>query len=138
MPLRFYPKAGHILLCDFERGFVAPEMVKNRPVVVLSHKETHNRRLCTVVPLSTSTPAPLAAWHYRLAENPLPAALGTGNRWAEAEDVWVKGDMLYTVSFERLDKFHKKTRAGREYVAPTLTPNDFHGVCAAVKAYLRF
>ncbi|WP_350029107.1 type II toxin-antitoxin system PemK/MazF family toxin, partial [Caballeronia sp. GAFFF1] len=61
-----------MLMCDFSRGFVPPEMVKKRAVVVISRSETHGRRLCTVVPLSTTAPAPALAWHVLLTQNPLP------------------------------------------------------------------
>ena len=45
--------------------------------------------------------------------------------------------MIYTVSFERLDKLHRKTRSsGREYFVPRLSAEDFQGVIACLKAYL--
>ncbi len=53
------------------------------------------------------------------------------------KELWVKCDMIYTVSFERLDKLHRKTRAkGREYFVPRLDTNDMRGVISGVKAYL--
>ncbi|WP_164699520.1 hypothetical protein [Pseudomonas sp. BRG-100] len=33
MALYYHPKQGDVLLCDFTRGFVAPEMLKIRKVV---------------------------------------------------------------------------------------------------------
>jgi mRNA interferase MazF len=46
---------GQILICDFSSGFVEPEMVKVRPVVVISPKPRKSiHSLCTVVPLSTT------------------------------------------------------------------------------------
>ncbi|WP_091190065.1 type II toxin-antitoxin system PemK/MazF family toxin [Formivibrio citricus] len=130
MPLNhFYPKPGHILLCDFTRGFIEPEMVKRRPVVVISPASTHSRKLCTVVPLSTTAPDPAQDWHYLLRNNPCPDTLAYAQ-------IWAKGDMLYTVSFERLDKLHRRTRNGREYYAPLMDKGDYSGVLAAVKAYL--
>lgn len=128
MPLHgFYPKPGHILLCDFGRGFVAPEMVKTRQVVVISPATTHIRRLCTVVPLSTTAPSPEEDWHYLIKKN---------HRAEDIQQVWVKGDMLYTVSFDRLDKLHRKTRKGREYFVPMLDTTDLDGAMHAVRAYL--
>lgn len=44
--------------------------------------------------------------------------------------------MIYTVSFDRLDKAHRKTRGGREYFVPRLCPNDLEAVINGVKAYL--
>lgn len=132
MPLHpaYYPKQSHVLLCNF-KGFVAPEMVKVRPVVIISPSARHGSRLCTVVPLSTTAPSPVAAWHDKLSKNPNPV---------EHEDleVWAKCDMLYTVSFARLDKFHRKTRDGRQYLAPAMNHEDFARVLAGVKAYLAF
>ena len=36
MPIKEHPPAGTILICDFETDFKLPEMVKIRPVVVVS------------------------------------------------------------------------------------------------------
>lgn len=130
MPLNhFYPKLGHVLICDFTRGFVAPEMLKHRPVVVISPGTTHIRKLCTVVPLSTTQPATVMGWHFPLSASPLPET-------PAHIQVWAKCDMLYTVSFDRLDKLHRKRRQGREYFAPKVSPADLHGILQAVRAYL--
>ena len=130
MPLHkfYYPKQSHILRCDF-RGFIAPEMVKTRPVVIISPSARHGGKLCTVVPLSTTAPNPVAAWHVRLSKNPNPIE-------KEEIEVWAKCDMLYTVSFDRLDKFHRKTRNGREYLSPAMNYEDFQKVLEGVRAYL--
>jgi len=45
--------------------------------------------------------------------------------------------MLYTVSFERLDKPHRRTRAGREYYMPRITGDDWANILDAVKSYLK-
>ncbi len=117
------------MLCDFTRGFVAPEMVKIRKVIVISPAATHGRRLCTVVPISSTAPEAMQDWHYILRTNPLAT---DGHR-----QLWAKCDMLYTVSFDRLDKLHRRTRrGGREYFVPRLTQEDLSGVIAAIKAYL--
>ncbi|WP_048330253.1 type II toxin-antitoxin system PemK/MazF family toxin [Stutzerimonas stutzeri] len=129
MPLYYHPKQGDVLLCDFTRGFVAPEMVKVRKVIVISPAATHVRKLCTVVPISSTPPEIEQDWHYILRTNPLPS-----DGYLQ---LWAKCDMLYTVSFDRLDKLHKKTRrGGREYFVPRLTDEDLAGVLAGVKAYL--
>lgn len=129
MPLDYYhPKQGDVLYCDFTRGFVAPEMLKVRKVVVISPSATNRRRLCTVVPISTTAPEHEEAWHHILRQNPLES---DGHI-----QLWVKCDMLYTVSFARLDKPHKKTRKGRQYFVPRLTDEDLQAVLACVKAYL--
>jgi len=64
MPLKFQPKAGSVVICDFH-GFVVPEMVKKRPVVIIA-KHKHNSQLVTVVPLSTTQPKPVAPYHHKL------------------------------------------------------------------------
>ena len=50
-----YPVApGTLLLCDYALGgFKEPEMVKRRPVIVISPRLRHRDHLCTVVPLSS-------------------------------------------------------------------------------------
>lgn len=55
LPSLYFPKQSHVLKCDF-KGFVAPEMIKVRPVVIISPSSRHGVRLCTVVPLSTTPP----------------------------------------------------------------------------------
>ena len=95
MAIQFNPEQGTILVCDFS-GFVAPEMVKRRPVVVLSPRLRKRDGLCTIVPLSTTTPREVAAYHFKLHVTPvLPEPYN-------AEYHWVKADMVYTVSFDRL------------------------------------
>jgi uncharacterized protein YifN (PemK superfamily) len=57
-------------MCDF-KGYVVPEMVKIRPVVVVA-RNRKNRKLVTVVPLSTTAPDALEDHHHELGANPLP------------------------------------------------------------------
>lgn len=129
MPLGFYfPRPGDVLICDYCTGFVPPEMVKHRPVVVVSGRERHGGRLCTVVPLSTTPPRPVQAWHYQL-----PIAIPGWDG-----DSWAKCDMLSTVSFDRLDKPHTRKRSGRVYHTVRLPESDLAAVRAAVLAYLAF
>ena len=95
MAIKFHPEQGTILVCDFH-GLNAPEMTKRRPAIVLSARLRQRQGLCTVVPLSTTTPKPQMAYHYRLHTTPhLPAPY-------DADYHWVKADMVYTVSFARL------------------------------------
>ncbi len=51
--LSTHPQVGSTLICNYGTGFVAPEMVKRRPVVVISRLR-RRADLCTVVPLSTT------------------------------------------------------------------------------------
>lgn len=64
MALTFHPKPGMALMCDFNTGFVAPEMIKKRPVVVVSPRPRRSNQLCTIVPLSTTRPDPVEPYHH--------------------------------------------------------------------------
>lgn len=101
MAITFHPKAGAVLVCDF-RGYVEPEIVKMRPVVVVSPNHLRRPGLVTVIPLSTTPPLYVEAYHYLLHGNPVPGS--------EAEAVWAKCDLIATVSIERLDR--KKVSRG--------------------------
>jgi len=52
MSIPYHPEQGTILICDF-KGFIDPEMVKRRPVVVVSPRLRQRGKLCAVVPLGT-------------------------------------------------------------------------------------
>jgi uncharacterized protein YifN (PemK superfamily) len=95
VPLTFHPDPGTIVLCDFT-GFRAPEMVKVRPVVVLSPRFRRHQDVVTVVPLSTRRPEPVEPFQHRLRPDAYPPAAD--------RDVWVKSDMLTTVALTRLDR----------------------------------
>ncbi|MEC7546540.1 MAG: type II toxin-antitoxin system PemK/MazF family toxin [Pseudomonadota bacterium] len=99
MPITIHPRVGQILLCDFSQGFKEPEMVKSqRPVIVVASRIQGRNNLVTVVALSTVQPTNEMPFHYKLPKASMPQ-LG---RFQE-KDTWVKGDMLYTVGFHRLD-----------------------------------
>jgi uncharacterized protein YifN (PemK superfamily) len=95
MPITFHPKAGQVLMCDF-KGYILPEIVKVRPVVVVSPNHWKRHGIVTVVPLSTTAPSPVEAYHYCLVGNPIPGGLQV--------DVWAKCDLVAAVSIERLDR----------------------------------
>jgi uncharacterized protein YifN (PemK superfamily) len=126
MPLPFYPDAGTIVICDF-RGFVEPEIVKRRPALVISPRSRHGARLSTVVPLSTTAPHKPEKWHFLLDLNPtLPPPFN-------APQCWVKGDMVYTVSHDRLDLPHQKDACGkREYVKRVISAKDLMTIRACI------
>jgi uncharacterized protein YifN (PemK superfamily) len=97
MSLKFHPDPGEILICSYSTGFIVPEMVKRRPVVVISPRLRRRDGLCTVVPMSTSQPDFEEKYHCRMKLCPqLPTP------W-DSEWMWVKGDMLATVCFSRLE-----------------------------------
>ncbi len=99
MALTFHPKAGQILLCDFSEGFKEPEMVKkSRPVVVLTPPIKGRANLVTVVALSTKKPTTIQPFHYQIQKKSMPQI----GRFQQ-NDTWLKGDMIYTMGFHRLD-----------------------------------
>jgi len=107
MAIQFHPEQGTIVVCDFD-GFVAPEMVKRRPVVVVSPRLRKRDGLCSIVPLSTTPPNEVAPYHFKLHVTPtLPPPYNASYHW-------VKADMLYTVSFARLHlPFSGKDASGK-------------------------
>lgn len=119
MAMLYQPRPGNVVMCDY-RGFLVPEMVKVRPVVVIA-RNRRNRRLVTVVPLSTTEPDSLEDHHHALANNPLPGR--------EAIRCWAKCDMVTTVSLGRLDRY----KVGRgQYAVPMLPAEDFEAIRRAV------
>jgi mRNA interferase MazF len=119
VPLAEHPPLGLIVTCDFD-GLRVPEMVKRRPVVVLSPKMRGREALCTVVPLSTTAPDPVQPYHAQIDISPL-----LPDRWA-SQGVWIKGDMLYTVSLRRLDflRFGKDANGRRIYYLKSLSSEN--------------
>lgn len=108
-PLPYHPKLGEVLRCDYS-GLISPEMDKVRWVVVISPKFLGRPNLCTVVPLSTTVPNPVQTHHVKMDKDPAPNASGV--------DVWVKCDMVMTVSFSRLSAYwHGKVNGRRNYVS---------------------
>ncbi len=123
MPLAFHPRPGMVLICDFNTGFKAPEMIKRRPVVVISPRHRRSNRLCTIVPLSTTAPNPVELFHHRMDPRSLPGKLAR-------KETWAKCDMLATVSLERLDRVMvgKEPGGKRIYVADSVTPDDLEAI----------
>ena len=136
----FYPKKKEIVSCLFEeadrtsnaplRGFVVPEMIKTRPVLVLS---TVSSGLSTVVPLSTTPPEPVKSFHYELFwDSPLPG-------W-DGLSCWAKGDMVYTVTNERLlplrVRYDHRSRRN-ELIRRSVSPEQWEGVRKAVRDGLK-
>jgi mRNA interferase MazF len=130
MALNHLVGPGTLLRCDYSRGgFQSPEMVKARPVVVISPRLPHRDGLCTVVPRSTSEPEHPVPYVVRLevASKGLPVPY-------DAPVVWAKCDMLSTVAFARLDLFRtgRDFQGKRRYLHPKLGPVDLDRVRAGV------
>lgn len=128
MPINFRPQRGTILICDFNTGFQPPEMVKERPVVVVSPRRRTGPGLCTVVPLSSTEPKPLEPYHHLLSTGAYPPARGP---------VWAKCDMMATVSCARLDRVKIRTPYGkREYAVFFMPPDDLEAIDACLRIAL--
>ncbi len=123
--LKFHPRHGVLLYCDF-KGFRAPEMVKSRPVVVMS---TQHQNLCLVVPLSGTAPAPVQKYHHKMSPSSLPERLRSKGEW------WAKCDCISHVSFARLDRIKngRNSQTGkREYIAPRIGNEDLSAIKTCV------
>ena len=119
MAIKYHPKRGSIVICDFS-GFHEPEMTKRRPVVVISPRLKHRPKLCTIIALSTSDPRIIRPYHHKLCLTPpLPSPYS-------ASCMWVKGDMIYSVSFERLSLLFdgRKKNGKRNYIIRQISKED--------------
>ncbi|MBI5420375.1 MAG: type II toxin-antitoxin system PemK/MazF family toxin [Deltaproteobacteria bacterium] len=124
MPITFFPDAGTLLICDFV-GFKPPEMVKKRPVVVISGRHRRDR-LVTIVPLSTTAPVPIHDHHHQMDSRSLPGHLANSPTWA-------KCDMVATVGHWRLDRIKIRDASGKRiYMAPKVTDEDFAAILRGV------
>ncbi len=93
----FHPKKRQIVFCDF-RGFEVPEMIKKRPVLIITGAiKGRDSRLVTILPISTTTPNPICKWHYKLDAQYMPQA-----KFFRSTNCWIKANMIYTVSISRL------------------------------------
>jgi len=126
MAIKFHPEIGTIVICDFN-GFIVPEMVKRRPVIIVSPRLRDRDKLCTIVPLSTTPPSRVMAYHYKLKlDKPLPAPY-------DASFHWVKGDMVTTVSLNRLFMpFIAKDKGKREYDNRVIDVVDLRNIRACI------
>lgn len=131
MPLTFHPHPGMVLICDFNTGFKAPEMIKRRPVVVISPRPRRSNQLCTIVPLSTTAPNPVEPFHHRMDPKSLPGKLAR-------KETWAKCDMLATVSLTRLDRVMvgKEPSGKRIFVADPVTSDDLKAIRRGVMTAL--
>lgn len=108
-------------MCNFD-GFKEPEMVKSRPVIIISPRLPHREHIVAIVPISLTPPKHSLPFCYKLSKNYNPL---------ETDDLtsWAKADMLLNIGTYRLSAF-KISR--RHYSYPTLSPEDLAGVRHAV------
>ena len=127
LPLSYNPKKGQLLMCDFSKGFESPEMTKKRPVVVIGVNE--KQKLVTVVPLSTKAPHPMQDYHYLVPKRSTPQT----PLFADKES-WLKGNMLYTVGWKRLDRIRlgKDRNDKRTYYDQKLGPETVQQIYICV------
>lgn len=121
MALGFHPRAGEVFMCDF-KGFEEPEMVKPRPVIVVSPRLPHRSSIVAIVPISLTAPTHNLPFCFKLSRNYHPK---------EPDDLpcWAKADMLLNIGLYRLTAF----KVGRrKYEYPTLSAEDLAGVRHAV------
>jgi uncharacterized protein YifN (PemK superfamily) len=137
MAIKYPPTMSEILVCDFVqakakslRGFVVPEMIKRRPVAVVSTPE-YGR--CIIVCFSATAPKHLKSWHYEINWDPL-----LPSPYDKSPTCWALGDHVYTVSYERLSLFlgGKDPQGKRIYPKLYLKPEQLAGVRAAIRAGL--
>ena len=128
MTIAFQPKIQSVLICDFT-GYVVPEMVKRRPVVAIARSRT-NKKLVTVVPMSTTKPVPQLDVHHQLSVNPIPKNATV--------PVWAKCDMVATLSIDWLDRYHTRERGNpkRVYHELIVPDVDFEAIREAVRRAL--
>lgn len=129
MAITFHPKPGNVLICDFATGFKPPEMIKKRPVVVVSKS---HQQLVTVVPLSTTAPDPVEKWHHELLDASLPPPLRGKRHWA-------KCDVIASVAFWRLDRVRgprHPTTGKRTYMSYEVSDEDREAIQKAILSVL--
>lgn len=129
MSLLYHPNPGEVVLCDYGTGFVPPEMVKRRPVVIVSPRLRQRQGLVAVVPLSTTAPGTVEAYHCHLElAVPLPSPF-------DAPGMWAKCDMIATVALTRLDRFRDGRDEGggaRRYRTGKVSPVDLRRIYSAI------
>jgi uncharacterized protein YifN (PemK superfamily) len=122
--IQFHPRKGTVLICDF-KGHEVPEIVKKRPVVVITPRLPYRDNLATVVPLSTTPP-----------EHDVPYVVKLkgyyGNDPLKPQQ-YAKCDLVCAVSFKRLDR----VKVGfRKFISPELSNEDLDAVLNGVRSAL--
>ena len=121
MPITFHPRPGTVLMCDFTTGFIVPEIVKRRPVVVVSPHHLKRHDLYTIVPLSQTEPTPLEPYHVHFPHTPVAGQFGP---------CWAKCDLIVSVAAARLDR--KKVGRGH-YRITNISQLELDAILLAIK-----
>jgi mRNA interferase MazF len=125
MTIKFFPRMGSVLVCDFS-DLREPEITKVRPVVVVSPRLPHRSELAAVVPLSLTAPRHDLPFCFKLSRNYHPLE-------SPELDCWAKADLVMNVSLRRLNGFKVHRR---RWLFPHLDEGDLLGVRHAVAAGL--
>jgi uncharacterized protein YifN (PemK superfamily) len=98
-------------------------MVKVRPVIVVSPNHNHYSQLYTIVPISSTPPKIVRAYHYKFAAHPVPGS---------ETDAWAKCDLVTTVALHRLDRVMVK----RNYLILKIRDEELLAIRACLKHVL--
>jgi uncharacterized protein YifN (PemK superfamily) len=110
-----------VLMCDFH-GYVKPEMVKNRHVIVLSSKLINGLGTVVVVPVSKNKPVPVRQFHVHFPADCYAC-------FTPSQEHWAKCHLVAHVRFDRLDR----VIAGGKWCTPSISASDLAKVRAAVR-----
>ena len=116
MGIPFVPQRGHLLICDFEYGRIAPSLGKERRVVVISPRSYNHRHgigpgRCVVVPFSMTAEEEIKPAHIEFDDTTYRSL---------SEPTWALCDCVRSVSHERLNRI----RAGGENLNEIMSKAD--------------
>ena len=123
MPILYHPEQKSLVVVNFDGGFKEPEMVKARLAVVMSKRIARRVGLCTVIPLSTTPPDHPMPFH-----GEIDIGFDLPGRWRRR--CWVKGDMITSVAFHRVEliRLGRDRRNKRRYLTRPLDDDTFLAV----------
>jgi uncharacterized protein YifN (PemK superfamily) len=123
MPIQHHPKQACLVTVNFDGGFRPPEMVKTRLAVILSKLVGRRVGLCTVIPLSTLPPDHIMPYHEEI-----DIGFDLPRPWLRR--CWVKGDMVTSVGYHRVEllRWGRRRTGRREYLTTPLDEATFRAV----------
>lgn len=103
-----------------------PEMVKDRPVVVI-HAHKSNSKLVTIVPISATMPPVIEPYHHELD---LSIEINVAPYLKHCKR-WFKCDLVYVVSIDRMNRLKDKKTGNRG------TPQVSQNTLSTIKGMVR-